>query len=492
MSVREKLLETKRLVKSVFYHEEYYIDSVLSAFASRAHICLLGFRGSGKTHLMETIIKMVEPNITSVVQGYLSAEIEDVFARPDIASLMKGEEKVVWKRAVKARIKGFDEIQRLGVGALSSMFRLMTKGTVQYLDQEEGVKEFWVIATANPTETGEDTLNIRLPEPLWDRFDCVIWIPVAPLKYQLRINSDVEKAKEELPIVWTERDLLELWKEVEKVKIEEREAYIITLINRLLGFCQFAQGFDASSLTEAQKRSLCSKCNRAYICAKIARPPSVRAKLSLARLARGFAYLRGRDKIELQDIIDAFPLVYWNRIKFMDESQIANRLQKLKELVQDIIVELKEVREALALIEELKEEYSTEKYEILKNWVNAKGWLVELKEDLDDYYSDIANQLAEKFKDADAITKFKIYTYAKAKLPPQLAKQFEVDSKITVELTPENIALLAKVDMELFRKAKALYERGERSMTIEGEDAYRYLMLQTTKQSSRRREGAGK
>jgi MoxR-like ATPase len=368
----------------------------------------------------------------------------------------------------------------------------MTKGTVQYLDQEEGVKEFWVIATANPTETEEDALNIRLPEPLWDRFDCVIWIPVAPLKYQLRINSDVEKAKEGLPVIWTESDLLRLWREVESVRIEEREAYIITLINRLLGFCQFAQGFDASSLTEAQKRSLCSKCNRAYICAKIARPPSVRAKLSLARLARGFAYLRGRDKIELQDIIDAFPLVYWNRIKFMDESQIANRLQKLKELVQDIIVELKEVREALALIEELKEEYSTERYEALRNWVNAKGWLVELKEDLDDYYSDIANQLAEKFKDADAITKFKIYTYAKAKLPPQLAKQFEVDSKITIELTPENIALLAKVDMELFRKAKALYERGERSITIEGEDAYRYLMLQTTKQSSRRREGAGK
>jgi len=55
MSVREKLYRTKTLLETVFLHEPIYIESVLASFASRSHICLLGFRGSGKTHLMECL-----------------------------------------------------------------------------------------------------------------------------------------------------------------------------------------------------------------------------------------------------------------------------------------------------------------------------------------------------------------------------------------------------------------------------------------------------
>jgi MoxR-like ATPase len=481
MSLRNKLLKTKELLSEVFLHDEYYVDSVLSAFASDSHICLLGFRGSGKTHLMECLVKMIDSNTTSIVQGYLTAEIEDIFARPNVSSLINGKEEVIWRKVVNARVKAFDEIQRLGVGALSTMFRLMTKGSVIYFDQEQGIKPFWIISTANPTELESDMLNIRLPEPLLDRFDAVIWIPVAPLKYQSRIDSTIEDKKEKLPKIWSDSELVQLWKEVEQVKIEERESLIITLINRLLGFCRYAQNYDASSLSEQQKRAICSKCNKSYICSLIARPPSVRAKLSLAKLSKGFAYLRGSDKVELQDIANAFPLVYWKRIKLMNDSEVTNRLESLRELYQKIINEIKEARQPLELISELKEAYDVGKYSTLENWCNSKVWLIELKEDLDEYYTNIYRQLKEISEKAkqlgDKVTLMKVYKYAQAKLPHRFASEFEKVNEIEIELTPEKIAELTKISLELFNEARKLYESGIKKMTLKGEYAIKYMEL---------------
>jgi len=478
MSVRDKLLKTKNFLDTVFLHDPIYTESILASFASRSHICLLGFRGSGKTHVMECLIKMIHPSCVAVQQGYLSAELEDVFARPDIPSLMKGEEKVVWKDMVMSRIKAFDEIQRLGVGALSAMFRLMTTGSVMYLDQEMGVKEFWVIATANPTEVGEDALNVRLPEPLWDRFDAVLWIPIAPLKYQIRINGRIEKAKEALPVVWKEEDLLELWKEVYNIEIPEDVEYVITLINRIMGFCQYAQNYDASSLTEMQKRELCSKCNQSYICSRIARPASVRAKLALSRLAKGFAFLRGSKKVDIIDVQKAFPLVFWKRIKLMDEDGIADRLKALRELSELLIMEIRESKEAIDLVNDLKKKYDYEKYDRLESWVNSKAWLLEVKEDLEDYYRRFAEKLRAKMENADAKTKAKIYILARLKLPPEMAEEFKAPSSVEIDLNPKNMAKLAKIDSRLFKVAKERMNAGEKTIRIHGEYVLKWLTME--------------
>ncbi|RLC79835.1 MAG: hypothetical protein DRJ03_22750 [Chloroflexi bacterium] len=478
MSVREKLLKTKSLLDTVFLHDPVYAESILASFASRSHICLLGFRGSGKTHVMECLIKMIDSTCVAVQQGYLSAELEDVFARPDIPSLMRGEEKVVWKDMVTARIKAFDEIQRLGVGALSAMFRLMTTGSVMYLDQEAGVKEFWVIATANPTELSEDALNVRLPEPLWDRFNAVLWVPIAPLKYQIRINGNIEKAKEALPVIWKEEDLLELWKTVENIEIPEDIEYVITLINRIMGFCKYAQNYDASSLTEMQKRELCSKCNQSYICSRIARPASVRAKLALSRLAKGFAFLRGSKKVDIIDVQKAFPLVYWKRIRFMDEDQISNRFVKLQELSEDLIKEIRESKQAINLVNSLKKKFERKKYSELNYWVNSKAWLREVKEDLEDYYKRFADQLREKLKEADQEKRVKIYMLAKLKLPPEMAEEFRAETSIKIKLNPENVAKLAKINRLVFEEAKKAYQSGLREYELHGEYALKWLSME--------------
>jgi len=477
--LRDKLMQTKILLKKVFIHEEYYIDSVLASFASDAHICLLGYRGGGKTHLCESLLKMMDNSIVSTVQGYLTAEIEDVFARPDISKLIKGDEEVIFKKTVYARVKFYDEIQRLGVGALSTMFRMLTKGTVIYMDREEGVKPFWVLATANPTEVSNDTLNIMLPEPLWDRFDGVIWITTAlgKFKYSIEIDERIERLKEALPVIWSEKDVLELWREVDGIEIPEDIKLIVTMILGIVSFCQYAQDYDASSLTEEVKRELCSKCSKSYICSLIARPPSVRAKMSLLRLAKGFAYLRGSSKVELVDLEKAFPLVFWKRIRLMNEEMVTDRLRELRELFNKIKTEITEVKEAIDLINKLKNRYNDNEYRRLRSFVNAKIWFKGVVEILDEHYAKLKEKLMEKYVNADLVQKAKIYMIAKSKLPPEHLKEFYENVEVTIPLDPKTLAKFSSIDRNWFIIAKERFERGEKEMTLYGDLALRYIAL---------------
>jgi len=477
MTVRDKLIQTKTLLNQVFLHEDYYLESTLACFSGRANLLLLGTRGGGKTHLMESLLKTIDKDIVAVNQGYLSAELEDLFARPDIAKLLKGEEEVKFKKTVYARVKAFDEIQRLGVGALSIMFRLMTTGTVIYMDREEGVKPFWIIATANPTELSNDMLNIRLPEPLYDRFDGVLWVPIAKLKHLEKINGNVEKLRDALPLIWRESDLLELWREVENVKVDSDIELIITLMVRILGYCQYAQDNDASSLSVELKRELCSKCTKTYTCSLIARPPSVRAKLSLIRIAKGFAYLRGSDRVELIDLEKAFPLVFWKRIEFMEENVIADRLKALRDLYNRLKTEIVEVKEGIDLISKLKQQFNEEDYNRVRRFAIAKGWFNEVLEMLEDYYNSLYNKLKEKFVNADNVTKAKIYFIAKSKLPSNRANDFYIYTEIKISLDTNTLAKLANIDKELFNYAKREYESGKTEVTLGGDLALKYLAL---------------
>jgi len=478
---RDKLLTMRRLISTVFYHDQEYIDLAVACFAAKAPICFLGGRGSGKSHLCEVIYNMVEDDIRAKVQGRLNAGFEEVWARPHLPSLMNGEEKVIWAKAAKAMFIWLDEIQRLGPEARNAMFEKLTTGKITYLDVSEGEEDFVAFLTANPTEGLEDQTCIPLEEPLWDRFVAVCWLPVPRLKHLLRINGHEEEMKENLPKLWDRESLLGLWEEVKAIKVPKKLDYIITLMVRITMFCKEAPGYDGASLLPAQKRELCSKCNTSYICARIARPPSVRAKLALIRLARGFAYLAGREEVTLEDVKRAWPYVMWKRLEFMDEDEIANKYQALVKLAEDIITEIKEAEEAIKLAEELKNGYDQAKWAALERWCASKIWLLEVKEELEDYYRALADKLRAKWEEArrrnDKITMLKLQAIAEKKLPPNLARDFTADVELEVVLTPQSLAKIAKADSSLFQALKAKMDSGETTVKLKGKAALIWLSL---------------
>jgi len=462
--LRAKFEEMKVAINHVFLHEQFYKDLPLAAFASASKLALEGFRGCGKSFLQDSILHTIDPKIKHRVQGYLDADIEDTMVRPDIPSLLRGEELLIWKPAVKARVKAFDEIQRLGIKALSVMFGMMDSGNVYYLEQQEGIYPFWAIFTMNPTETAEDNLNFAIPEPLIDRFDAMMWVPRCKMEFEAKIKTQKEmrKLQEEIPVLWNDQDLIDLWEQTASIPIPDECHDIINLACRILSFCLFAQSYDATSLPIAKKRALCSSCNANYFCHRVARPPSIRAKQSWMQLSRGFAYLRGHDKVEMEDLKDSFPAVFWRRVSLMEEDSTerpenADRLKLFQKLWEDLMREIGESREYFNMLDDLKAAYEEGAFSKIEKFADSKAWFKEQLDWLNNYYEYVRPKLIEKMgeakKNKDQDLAFLVWLRGRG-LPPKLTPFDNLPFELKMKITPEFLTEVAGASPELFEALK--------------------------------------
>ena len=483
--IRAKFEETREALAKVFFHEPYYSEIVLAAMAADAKIGLEGYRGTGKSWLMDCTLKTIKkyrPDNTPLyfrVQSYLDADIEDVMVRLNAASLMRGDEELIWKSAVKARVKGFDEIQRLGVKALSIMFGMMDSGKVFYMEQENGVYPFWAIFTMNPTETAEDSLNFAIPEPLIDRFDAMMWIPRAKMEYEMQIKSqeEMKKMQDEIPEIWDEDSLTDLWKITNNIPIPDNIKFIMDLGCRIMSFCLFAQDYDATSLGIAKKRALCSNCQKSYFCNQIARPPSIRANQSWKKLAKGFAYLRGHKEVKMMDLEASFPAIFWRRISLMDEDfsekkEKANRLGLFKKLWNDLIQEIRESDQYFKLIADLKVKWTEEGMTKIEGFGNAKAWFTEQVDWLNNYYILVREKLNDKMDEAKKnkdVNLAKLVWFRAKGIPPNLDPFDTPPFTIKTVIKPDWLVELASDingGAELFGKLK---DNSGKETVLEGE-----------------------
>jgi len=395
-TMREKLLKTKELLKTVLYHDEWYIDLIMASFASCTKLCLLGYRATGKTHALRSMTYMVDEDIVARVQGYLSASREEVFARLHAGKLVKeGEEKIIWKKVVRARVKFFDEIQRLGADARNMLFRALEEGEFQYHEEVFETDPAWWCMTANPTEEASDVENQPLPEPLWDRIDAVVWFPVCRGIHFLKITGEEQEKAKRLPVIWSEEDLLKMWEEVRSIPVPRDLHMLVSLMMRIMLYCRHAVSNDGTSLPEHVRRMKCSECGQQYLCSKLARPPSVRAKRSWFLLAKGFAYLRGHEEVTEEDLRDAFIPVFWKRMKFMDENDEINKHDALRRYYDQLKAEASLVLDVLKravrggrLPEDVERNVETFK--------NAHPWAEE-------FIEDIVHEIRRKFEEDKAI-----------------------------------------------------------------------------------------
>jgi MoxR-like ATPase len=508
LELRAMFEESRKQLYKVFFHEPFYKDLMMAAFAARAKIGLEGFRGCGKSHAMDAMKHLIKANRTDAngetmmmevngknqpvplvwrVQGYLDADIEDTMVRPFIPSLMRGDEELIWKPATRARVKMFDEIQRLGVKALSTMFGMMDSGKVYYLEQEEGVYPFWAIFTMNPTETAEDNLNFAIPEPLIDRFDCMMWVPRAKEKYErmVKTQSEMRALLDSIPPIWDEPSLIDLWDEVQSIPIPDQVHSYISLVCRIISFCLYAQNYDATSLGITRKRALCGVCNKGYFCGRVARPPSVRAKQSWMQLAKGWAYRMGHKQVEQEDAEAVFPAVIWRRVQLMNEDdnekfETADRLKLLRDFQEAVKKEIAESKSHLEAIARLKKAFSQSDYDSLTKAVNAKAWVKEQIDTLDEFHNSMRDKLMAKMAEAkqkkDTGMAMDASVYAKVILPKKLTGPFEnLPFEMKINITPEFLASVASANDDIFQNLK---DKQGKTETLDGTILQQLFKLQ--------------
>lgn len=278
----------------------------LAGALSNSKILLEGSHGKGKTYVAELCSKVLNLEL-SIVQGSAGLTESKFLARYDIADLMKGKETVDWKNFVDADIKLFDEINRVHPSILNSIFTMLARDRLDFGDESRELKPYVFVGTMNPADSG--TYNI--PLPLYDRFDISILTETVSFADKLKILANHQK---EIKPVLKKGEIQKIWDEVETVETPPAIDVYITTITRDLQLCvhgskEFITNFPAC----------CEECRyKNYICSAISNesPVSERLYLSLKRVAKGLAYLKGRKTVIQEDIDILLKYGLYHRLKF--------------------------------------------------------------------------------------------------------------------------------------------------------------------------------
>jgi len=199
VTLRQKLEMTRRFLDAVVYHDPFIKEAALACFAAGVNLCLIGPRGTLKSHTCKALMACVEPGGAYMERGLLGKSVESTLYTPHLGKLVR-EGKVVVERLPVAKpevwFKVFDEVQRLGADALVGLFSLLGREPVSYfgrtIDFASPGDAYIVWATMNPMENDPLCTPVPWSNPLWDRFQAFLWVPAPSFGNKLKITRTAE------------------------------------------------------------------------------------------------------------------------------------------------------------------------------------------------------------------------------------------------------------------------------------------------------------
>lgn len=315
----------KRWVTNDDSLKEFIISSIL---IRNNKVLLIGFPGSGKSTLIRLISRALSKHGESlgVVIGAPEKTLQKVLVSTNLVKLLtKGEEDIIVRPIVKARIKFINEINRFSKSVQDALLSLLEEGYIEYGGLRFETPNYICFADMNPFRGDID-------RALKSRFlgSCYIELPgLRESKIILDNMLEGEKASGRFAIVETMPDVLSfeelerIWNEVASVTIPEHIKLLGTMILASLRVCKFGK----LDLMPSYMRLPCIECEFANEpCSKIQEPPDERALIALFAYARARAWLRGRHVIEIDDILWAVPYVFAHRVELkpLTKSQYRN------------------------------------------------------------------------------------------------------------------------------------------------------------------------
>jgi MoxR-like ATPase len=286
-------------LKKVVVGQDHFLERVLVAMLSRGHLLVEGVPGLAKTLTVNTLARTV------------SGAFKRIQFTPDLVPA-----DLVGTRIYNQRTGDFstslgpvfcnlllaDEINRAPAKVQSALLEVMQEHQVTIAGQTYPVPEpFVVIATQNPIET-EGTYP--LPEAQVDRFMMKVLVDYPSEEEEFVIVDRVTRALGEAGAVATTDQLRAL-------QTESRQAYV-----------------DPSLVTYAVKLVSATrdpaKAGLPDLARHVLYGASPRGSIHLIEGARALAFLRGRDYVLPEDVVDLAPDVLRHRIVLSYEALTDN------------------------------------------------------------------------------------------------------------------------------------------------------------------------
>ena len=313
------------------FHDEYLggIDRVFSLFLARedvrrflsavltirnAKIFLSGGYGSGKNTFVEIAAKTFFGDSLGVVRCHQELTTFDILWNINITRTLEGKANAITPRPlITAPFKYLNEVQRLNTQCQNALLNVLTDKIIAFSDVAAETPDYVCFLDRNPHDVG----TIGMVKALLDRIDFFLDVEYLGMKHSIDLLATKfkEKQVEDLrflaePIL-SPAQMLEIWRDVEKISITPKDLFKISLVSMLLRRCIKAD----RSITSPRFRVICEGCPyNGQPCSRQERPVGQRWVDSVIKLAKACAWLEKRSVVDFKDILWGLPRTLPHRL----------------------------------------------------------------------------------------------------------------------------------------------------------------------------------
>lgn len=347
----------EELDKVIAYPEEHKTIMRIIPLLKNSVILIKGAYGFGKTAYVECLAKIFfgEDNFAMFTMNQ-ELKLEDTFVIIDVASLLKGEEKVSPREIISKPFKFINEVQRGNGKLYNFMLSLFSEKKVIYRDRVFTTPDFVCVMDANP----HDSASTEIPRALLDRISVSFTVTTPPENERLSkivIYEDLRPADRVKNILRYE-DMIKIWEEVENVHVPKGILFLVSvLIHNYLTRC-VREDKEIVSLDKAM--SFCEECRyRDEPCSHLKEPLGARWQSDLIKVARAKAYFEGRNEVTVNDVLFALRYVLPHRVNLKEKILAVEGSAEVwvKKLVEKIPWEMEKWRVALNGEVEISDEF---------------------------------------------------------------------------------------------------------------------------------------
>jgi len=304
MSLYTEHIETIiKEVKKAVVGKDDCIHKLLIAILTKGHVLINDIPGVGKTTLALAFSKALDlkANRMQFTPDVLPSDVIGFYMyKQDI------QEFVYQPGPIMCNLFLADEINRTSPKTQSALLEVMEEGGVTIDGYTNQVPEpFIVIATQNPVGSAGTQM---LPESQLDRFMISISLGYPGLRDEIYMIKDRSKENplERINPVIGSKQLIKMQKQVDEVYIHNAVyEYIVKLSAKTREHDMIQFGV------------------------------SPRGTLALSRMAKGNAFIKGRDYVLPDDVTDIFSEVVWHRLVLSPKAKL-NYLTKT-DIINDIL-----------------------------------------------------------------------------------------------------------------------------------------------------------
>lgn len=297
----ETAIRMQTEVQKVVMGKEAIIEKVLASMLAGGHILLEDIPGVGKTTLALAFSKVMSLKYkrTQFTPDVLPADITGFSLynkKTDSFDYVEG--------AALCNIYLADEINRTSPKTQSALLEVMEEGSVTVDGVTRNVPlPFFVIATQNPIGS---VGTQRLPESQMDRFMVRLSIGYPDAESEIRIlKGESESLLEQVESVVDAQTFLEMQKQVEEVFVSDAlYSYLIAIVNDTRTNENFSLGI------------------------------SPRGTIAFYKMAKAMAFIRGRDYLTPEDVLDVFSDIAAHRVILSNRAKAKG--MTLEEALEDV------------------------------------------------------------------------------------------------------------------------------------------------------------